>query len=501
MDDGVRRDIASLRTKLAYGFGSIAFGVKDNGFSYFLLIFYNQVVGLPAIWVGSAIAIALAVDAFADPVIGQISDNWRSRLGRRHPFMYAAAVPVAIGYWFVWNPPGGWSQEWLFCYLIAIAIVVRTVIAVYEIPSTALVAELTPDYDQRTSFLSYRYLFGWLGGLAMQLLAYGVFLVPVLGHPIGLQNPVGYSRYGLTASLLMMAAILISAAGTQKFVPYFTVPPKRKIPFTEVVREMAQSLNHRSFIVLSVSALFSSVAAGTLAALNNYFNVFFWGLSSGKIFFLSLTVVASPIVAIFVSTPLSRAIGKKQAAITFWISSTVFGWIPMGARLLGLFPENSDKALMPLLIFFTTIATMLSISSSVTISSMLADVVEDSQRRTGRRSEGLFFSANSFILKAISGSGALMAGFLLALAHFPAKANPATLDPEIPRHLALVYMPTVFGLYVVALICLSFYRIDRAKHEENIRQLAEEALHAPVPIGLEGVRTPEHGDPADDIAP
>jgi GPH family glycoside/pentoside/hexuronide:cation symporter len=476
--EDVRRDIASLRTKLFYGFGSIAFGVKDNGFSYFLLIFYNQVVGLPAIWVGSAIAIALAVDAFADPVIGQISDNWRSRLGRRHPFMYAAAVPVAIGYWFVWNPPGGWSQQALFYYLIAIAIVVRTLIAVYEIPSTALVAELTPDYDQRTSFLSYRYLFGWLGGLGIQLLAYGVFLVPALGHPIGLQNPVGYSRYGLTASILMMLAILVSAAGTQKFVRYFAVVPKRSLPFGQVLREMKESLNHTSFIVLSISALFSSVAAGTLAALNNYFNVFFWGLSSAQIFFLSLTVVASPIVAIFVSTPVSRVIGKKRAAILFWISSTAFGWLPMGARLLNLFPANGAPILMPLLIFFTTIATMLSISSAVTISSMLADVVEDSQRKTGRRSEGLFFSANSFILKAISGSGALMAGLLLSLAHFPAKANPATLDPEIPRQLALYYMPSVFALYAIALVCLSFYRIDRNTHEENLRVLAEAAARS-----------------------
>ena len=476
--DDVRRDIASLRTKFFYGFGSVAFGVKDNGFSYFLLLFYNQVVGLPAIWVGSAIAIALAVDAFADPIIGQISDNWRSRLGRRHPFMYGAALPVAVGYWFVWNPPQGWSRGAMFCYLIGIAIVVRTLIATYEIPSTALVAELTPDYDQRTSFLSYRYLFGWLGGLGVQLLAYGVFLVPALGYPVGLQNPIGYSHYGLAASLLMMAAILISAAGTQKFVPYFAVPVKRSLSLRRVLSEMAETLNHRSFIVLAISALFSSVAAGTLAALNNYFNAFFWGLSSGQIFFLSLTVVASPVVAIFVSTPVSRVIGKKRAAIWFWILSTVFGWIPMGARLLDLFPPNGSSLLMPLLIFFTTIATMLSISSAVTISSMLADVVEDSQRQTGRRSEGLFFSANSFILKAISGSGALMAGFLLALAHFPAKADPATLDPEIPRHLAMVYIPSVFALYAIALLCLSFYRIDRDTHEENLRVLAEAAARS-----------------------
>src|SRR5215469_10529089 len=156
----------TLPTKLFYGFGSVAFGIKDQGFGTLLLFFYNQVLGLPSAWVGGAIAFALAFDAFADPVVGQISDNLRSRWGRRHPFMYLAALPVAFGYWLIWNPPH-LSPVGLFYYLIVVAIVVRTFITCYEIPSSALVAELTGDYDQRTDFLSYRFLFGWVGSLFM----------------------------------------------------------------------------------------------------------------------------------------------------------------------------------------------------------------------------------------------------------------------------------------------------------------------------------------------
>jgi Na+/melibiose symporter-like transporter len=131
---------------------------------------------------------------------------------------------------------------------------------------------------------------------------------------------------------------------------------------------------------------------------------------------------------------------------------------------------------------------------------MIADVVEDSARVTGRRSEGLFFSANAFILKAVSGMGILVGGLLLAFVHFPEHANPATLDPQIPKDLALAYFPVTFALYAVALGCLSFYRIDRAKHEDNLRALAAAALEAPYAIGPDGVRTPEHTDPADAIA-
>src|SRR5579862_2297988 len=120
-DDPVLRRIGSLPTKLFYGFGSVAFGVKDQGFSTFLLFFYNQVLGAPPQMVGRAIAIALFFDAFADPIVGQISDNLRTRWGRRHPFMYASAIPVAVSYFFLWVPPAGLSHGAMIAYLIVVA--------------------------------------------------------------------------------------------------------------------------------------------------------------------------------------------------------------------------------------------------------------------------------------------------------------------------------------------------------------------------------------------
>src|SRR5947209_9958043 len=128
-----------LPTKLFYGFGSVAFGVKDNGFSYLLLLFYNQVMGLPATLVGLALMIALVFDAVVDPMIGQFSDNLRTRWGRRHPLMYAAALPMALLYVALWNPPH-WDHQRLFYYLVAMAILIRGVVSFYEVPSSALAA-------------------------------------------------------------------------------------------------------------------------------------------------------------------------------------------------------------------------------------------------------------------------------------------------------------------------------------------------------------------------
>ncbi len=90
--------------KIAYGFGSVAFGIKGNGFDYFILLFYSQVMGVDAYLVSLALLIALLADAFSDPLIGYFSDNTHHKWGRRHPFMYAAAIPVAVSYFFIWNP-------------------------------------------------------------------------------------------------------------------------------------------------------------------------------------------------------------------------------------------------------------------------------------------------------------------------------------------------------------------------------------------------------------
>src|SRR6056297_204364 len=136
---------AGLWTKLAYGSGAIADGVKNNGFEYFLLFYYSQVLGVDFALVGATLMIAMVVDGITDPVVGYWSDNLRTRFRRRHPFMYLSVIPVGIAYVFAWNPPAGLTGNELFPYLLMITIVVRIAFTFYDVPSSALVAELTDD--------------------------------------------------------------------------------------------------------------------------------------------------------------------------------------------------------------------------------------------------------------------------------------------------------------------------------------------------------------------
>lgn len=459
-------------TRLSYGAGAVALGLKDNGFSYLLLLFYNQVVGLPAATVGLAVMIALMVDAVFDPLIGQVSDNWRSRWGRRHPFMYAAAVPVALSYLLLWNPPQGWSEGALFLYLIAVAVLIRTFLAGFEIPSAALAAELSRDYDERTRLMSYRAAFNWYGGLIMSLLTFRVFLTPTPEQPVAQLNAAGYQAYGLVSAIVMFAAILVSALGTHNRIPYLAAPPPVSASRLQHLKDLWSAMTNRALLPMLGAGVFNAMAYGLSVALSLYFNTFFWGFSANQVSLFILAQFGSSALAIGLSGPLSVRLGKRDAAILCKVLAPAFGVAPILLRLAGVFPADGSPALLPvMLIAHLTSVTCASVVA-ILHSSMCADVVEDQELKSGRRSEGVMAAANIFVAKTVSGVGIFASGALLTLVGFPEGARPGEVKPEVIRNLALVYVPALIVLHGCAIAFLFRYRITRESHARTLEALA-----------------------------
>ena len=467
-----------LSTKLYYGFGAVANGAKSNGFNYLLLFYYSQVVGLRADLVSLGILIALVFDAVSDPLVGYISDNTHSKLGRRHPYMYAAGVPVALAYYFLWSPPA-WDETGLFLYFVCMAVLIRTLITFYEIPSTALVAELTDDYDQRTEMMSFRYFFGWWGGLTMAVMNYLVFLPEDKG---GLEYVQGWSNYGLAASIVIFISIYVSAIGTHKHIPHLRQPPNREpFSFVKTKKEIKETLSNRSFFALFVSALLQAVAAGVSTSLSIYFSRHFWELTTTEIGYMNIPYFFSAFIALMLAPRVSRWLGKKKGGMTVLGLAFAMAPMPFILRVLGLFPENGTDTLFWTLVVFNTIEVTLIIMSSSLIAAMIADVVEDSEVKTGRRSEGIFFAANSFAQKAVNGLGVVVAGQILAIIQFPTKAKPGQVPEETLFDLAYLYVPTLLFFYLFALAVLSVYKINREDHSDNLRRLAVNKTKTPIP--------------------
>ncbi|HEY9237182.1 MAG TPA: MFS transporter [Phenylobacterium sp.] len=458
--------------KLLYGIGATASGVKARGLSAFMMLFYNQVVGLPAAWVGAAIMIALVFDAIVDPLVGQVSDHLRTPWGRRHPFMYASALPLALALFLLWAPPGSWSREAVFVYMIVISLTVRFLDTFFELPHTALLAELTRDYDQRTTLVAFRAFFRIAGGHLMTMITYKFFLQPNAEYPVGVLNREGYAQYGFCAALLVFFTILVSSLGTHRFIPQLHQPAKRTVSLSGMGREVVHTLRNPSFAILLASGTLLSVATGLKGALELYFEAYFWEFTPDQLVYITGGGIVASALGVTLAPIVSRKLGKKRGALIVWTISLALASAPIALRLAGVMPPNGSDALLYIMIGESVFQGTAALTTGILLSSMLADVVEDSEVRTGRRSEGLLFSADSLLKKMVSGLGVFTSGILLTVVGFPQGARPGAVDPKVIHDMAALYLPVVVMLYLAAIATLLAFRLDKQTHEENLRKLA-----------------------------
>jgi Na+/melibiose symporter-like transporter len=459
--------------KAMFGIGSAAFGVKDGGFNVFLLLFYNQIVGISATKVSLAIAIAIVVDAFVDPFIGVASDRWRSRLGRRHPFMFASAIPVAVLYFLLWTPPH-WSEGAMFGYVLVISITLRIFIAMYEVPSAALIPELSRDYDERTSILSWRLFFQLVIPAGVYVFTLNTFMKSTPDYTNGMLNPSAYFPYAVLASLVMLGSILFSSLGTRSRIPYLkTNLGAPTVSVMQVIRESFRSLSNPSFILVTVSGLFSAMATGVNNSIGSYLGIYFWKFSSAQLSVLGFAAVIASFIAPPLSPWASRRFGKKRAGIALAVLWLFFFQSPPLLKLLGLMPPEGSAALLTVLFFTTVIGWSLILAALILLLSMITDINEDNELRTGQRAEGVFAAAGSFMNKIVTGAGILVGGVLIDLVHFPAHATPQSIDPQIIRNLVSINIPVQVILIGIAMVLLGMYKIDRAKHEDNLKKIAD----------------------------
>ena len=462
------------RTKLAFGFGAVAPGVTTGGFEFFLLIYYSQVVGLDARLVGLAILVALVCDAISDPIVGYWSDNFRSRWGRRHPMMYASALPVAVGFFLLWAPPEGASQTVLFWYLLVLAVTVRTAITFYRTPSAALTPDLTPDYGERTKLISLRYFLGWTGGNAIAVWMFFVLFPRSSTEAIadGRFNPEAYVTYGIVAAVVILLSILTGSVGTHSRIPYLSpAPPKRRFTLRLIFGELFETLSNRSFLALFAGAMLFGIAAGLSSGMSLYFFTYFWGFSEIETGMLFLGTFVAALIGFVLAPIVSRRMGKKRGAIIVGLVAFLGAPLPIVLRLVGLLPPNEDPFVFWFVLVTQIVDVGLIICFQILFAAMLADLVEDSEIRTGRRSEGVFNAAETFIDKSVRGIGVMAASAVLTLAALPTGAKVEEVTAETLWWMGTLYVPLVLALWLSMIAVIARYQIDEATHEANLRQL------------------------------
>ena len=461
----------TFSTNVLYGVGSVAFGVHQATLTSVLLLFFNQVVGLPAAWVGAVMMVTLIFDAISDPLIGEWSDHAGSRWGRRHPFMYASALPAAIAFYFLFAPPLGWAKTSLLIYMGVMLVTVRVLLSLYEIPSSALGPELTYDYDERTSLMSSRFFFGTLGGAAISFLSLQVFLRKDATHPLGLLNPAGYRAVGIAAGIAIFLSIIISCVGTHRFIATVVHEPRVRTTWHDKLRELSVTVTNRSFLALTISGIVGAISMGLRQGLDFYISAYFFELTPAQMSYLAVATLFAAFAGVGIAPAISKRFGKKPAMIGVFFASTFASITPILMRLIGVLPPNGTRAVFVIVLAFVFISATLGLTGFIIVSSMMADVVEDAAVTTGQRSEGLLFAANGLIAKCVTGVGTFLSGLILAWIGFPEHAQQGHVDPAILHHLGVVFVPTVTLFSAIAIVVLLFYDIDRSTHLENVARL------------------------------
>lgn len=459
--------------QLSYGLGSAAFGIGGVALSATLLqLFFNQVIGLPAIWVGTAIMLTVVIDSITDPLIGMFSDRLHSPLGRRHTLMYASAIPAALGVYLMWHAPHDLPPVSLLAFMIAMLIFVNIALSLYEIPSLALAPELAPDYDRRSNLLAWRWLFLIVGAAAINVILYQVFLRQDDANPAGVLNRERWEQFGVFSAMVIFVVILVSTAATHGRIKYLHTPPTRSTTWRENLNEIRVALSHRPLLMIMLGGLFMGFGAGTTAGLAAYFNLHFWGLKPQSISFMAAAGVPASFIALWAGPWFGGRFGKKEAIIGLYFAWLLTATVPILLRLVNLMPENGSPLLLWILVGNFTLSLTLALSCHINLGSCVADSIDAIAVKTGRRSEGTMFAAYSVLDKCANGGGAFVAGAALSAVAFPTGALPGTVDPAILRAMAMVNVPIIIVFNLGSIYFLSRYDLTRADHERNAAALA-----------------------------
>lgn len=450
--------------KLAFGFGDFATATIIIGVNIFLLFYYTQVLGLEGALAGLALGIAVAFDALSDPIVGSMSDNWRSRFGRRHPFMWASVVPLCGSFYLLFNPAEGLEGFELFLWLSVTAILTRTFMTFFSIPHYALGAELSSDYGERTSVMSYGMMIGSLGGIVFLTTAYEFVFAPTPEFANGLLDRDAYQALALLGVSLIGLPIVVSAAFTQRAAQRIAIPlgtPER-FGLRRLAREARQALSNRNFRILLGATVVTGTIFGVQYTMQLHMLTYFWGLvpSQQKYIVIAGLVVTFGVFSLIQRTGLTR-IDKRFVAMFFMGVGAFEALVVINLRLLGWFPENGSPILLPLLVLSGMLGFTADNVGSLFSRSMMADVIDEQELETGERQEGIFFSASAFAHKAVGGLGTLLGGVSLSVIGLPSQIEVSAAPAEAIFKLGLLMGPLLGCSFLIPAYLYSKYGLDQ----------------------------------------
>lgn len=455
------RNYIPLLDKLGYGAGNLGAGVAMQVINSYLVFFATAILGIPGSLAGLAVGISVFWDAITDPLMGYFSDITRSRIfGRRHLYLIIGALGIASTVYLVWGINLDNSAALKFALVLLYIILFKTAMTIYVTPYTALGAELSPDYNERTSIQGIKTIFFLIGLALVSVAGMYFFFSPTTEYPIGQLNPHAYRRIGLAAAIIVLLSAALGYWATQKYIPRLN-ERTIDVPQGELVKLLFDSLKgtfaNLAFRAAALSYLFNNLAAALISTIGLHVFTYTFHLASKQIALvyaiqLLLSILSQPAWAL-----ISRRMDKKPA-MNLGLAFCGAGSVVFAGMVV--FHGHIPGQLLPFVPY--AILTGFGTGALFTLPlSMVSDTIDLDEYRSGKRTEGFYFGSMTLYYKTSQAIAIFLIGIVLDLIRF---------DATLPRQSA----STAFGLglllalgslisFILSFVFLRSYPLTEAK--------------------------------------
>lgn len=453
--------------KVIYGLGAFVNNTLADAIGRMMIVL-NLGLGMNPALVGLLGALPRLTDAITDPLMGYISDNTKSKWGRRRPYIFCGAIAVAIVFTLLWQLPPGKSEGWYFWYFLAGSLIFFLAYTVYATPWVALGYELTPDYHERTRLMGVQNFFG---NIAYMISPYflAIMFLPQFGDVVTGAGYLAMVIAGVVIVLGILPAIFLRERfknvagedGEEKSVSLGYI-------IMDFLRGFGKTLSFKPFLKLCIATFLVFNGFILIAAFQSYviiYYVFEGDQAAGSVFVghSGLVQALSALVVIGIVTWLATKIGKRRA---FYVSTG----ISMVGYILKWFcytPENPWFVLIPAPLMAFGLAGLFTLMPS-----MVADVVDADELNTHERREGMYGSIFWWVVKLGQSAAILGGGILLVWTGFDVELGGAQ-TPEAIRLMRLcdALIPAISS--AIAIWAIASYTITEEKAHEVRMQLEE----------------------------
>lgn len=452
----------SLSRKIVWGFGGLADNFMFNTLTALGTLVYVNHFKLSPVLAGLALGLPRLIDAITDPWIGNMSDNAKTRWGRRRPFMFFGVIFCALLLPMLWTLPGmetasnPWYSNIPFFYIVIVGSLLALAYTLFVVPYTALGFEMTPNYDERTRVIVWRMYIGLGGSLAagwlFRLAAADYF--PDLG--------AGAFWVSVGVAVIVLIAGMVPVIGCRENLETEKQPPIKLLP------AIKYTMTNKPFVILFITyvtiivALFAAQSIAPLLIQHHVFGGDEKQVGTFQGLLMSLAVALSYVSMIAITILSART--SKKVAMRIGLILVLVGTV---ANYFAIDPR------WPWAMYLAGAITFLGMQGCwLMIDSMVADVCDDDELRSGRRREGMFSAVKGFALKAAQGITFGLGGYMATIAGYdPAAVDAVGLDGVTANRMKLFLIGfQALGL-LLSIVLISYYPISRQRAEETRRRL------------------------------